>query len=131
MKAEATNARKGIIFPNDEVVIPKFISGIVGGRTLDVTGFTDEYIKAGHVIITDGSGNYKPLAVTDGAYTTVTSGWTIAGLLYRTVLTAKPWASIMTNGQANSEALPYKLTPIADAFKSALPLIELVKDEEA
>lgn len=131
MKAEVTNGAKTIIFPNDEVVVPKFISGIVGGRVLDVEGETETTIKAGRVVITDGNGVYKPLPVTEGAYTTVPEGYTICGVVYRTVLTAQPSVSIMTNGQLNSVALPYALTPIAAAFKAALPLVELVKDEEA
>lgn len=131
MKAELTHSAKTITFPNDEVVIPKYISGITGGRTLDVSGITDKYIRAGHVIITDGAGKYKPLPTTSGAYTTVPESWTICGVLYRTVLAATPWASIMTNGQLNAVALPIPLTPVLAAFKAACPLIELVKDEEA
>lgn len=131
MKAEVTNGGKAIIFPNDEVVIPKFISGIVGGRTLDVSAVTETFVKAGHVIVTDGNGTYKPLGTSDGKYVSVPDSYTICGILYRTIPTATPMASIMTNGQLNSVAAPYPLTEIETAFKAALPLIELVKDEEA
>ncbi len=131
MKAEVTNGGKVITFPNDEVVVPKFISGIVGGRTLDVSEWTGSNIKAGHVIITDGKGVYKPLGVSEGKYGAIPEGYTICGVLYRTILAATPMASIMTNGQLNSVAVPYPLTEVETAFKAALPLIELVKDEEA
>lgn len=131
MKAEVTNGGKVIIFPNDDVVCPKFIGGIVGGRVLDVSEVEDTYIKAGQLIITDGNGTYKPLKPTDGAYTTVPSDWSICGVLYRTVPKERPWASIMTSGRLNSEAAPYPVTPVEAAFKAALPLVELVKDEEA
>ena len=36
---------------NDSVVIVQNLDGLPGGRTLDVTGFPDSEISAGHVII--------------------------------------------------------------------------------
>lgn len=131
MKAEVTNGSKQVVFPNDDVVIPKYTSGITGGRVLDVSSFEGSYVKAGHVIITDGKGVYKPLGVTGGKYTSVPAGSSICGVLYRTVLAAKPWASIMTGGQLNTAAAPYPITEVETDFKAALPLVELVKDEEA
>lgn len=131
MKAEVTNGGKVIIFPNDDVVCPKFIGGVVGGRVLDVSEEEEDYIKAGRLIITDGKGNYKPLKPTEGAYTAVPENWSICGVLYRTVPKGRPWASIMTSGRLNSEAAPYPITPVETEFKAALPLVELVKDEEA
>lgn len=131
MKAEVTNGSKVIIFPNDDVVCPKFIGGIVGGRVLDVSEVETDYVKAGQLIITDGKGKYKPLKPTGDAYTTVPESWSICGVLYRTVPKERPWASIMTSGRLNSAAAPYPVTPVETEFKAALPLIELVKDEEA
>ena len=131
MKAEMTNGGKQIVFPNDDVVVPKYVSGITGGRTLDVSAVTESYVKAGHVIITDGKGKYLPLGVSGGKYTAVPESHTICGVLYRTIRKSDPRASIMTSGQVNSVAMPYSIEDVAEAFAKALPLIELVKDEEA
>lgn len=128
--------KKQIVFGEDSVIIQKFGSGIKGGRALDVTGITDDVIYAGRVIITDGAGTYKPLATkTESEKTTYESlpaGYSYVGVLYRSILTKEPAASIMTSGQvcepaaveANGAAFP-------DAFKTACPKIEFIKDENA
>lgn len=145
MKNDLSAKKEQIIFGDDSVVIQKFISGIEGGRTLDMTGYTDKVLKAGHVIITDGAGTYKPMPVTPetatedegvttttpAAYGTLPSGHSYAGILYHSILAANPAASIMTWGKVNSEAVPYPMTTILTAFKTACPHIEFVKDEEA
>jgi len=131
MKSGLNTEKKQIVFGDDSVVIQKYISGIKGGRTLDVTDFTDTVIKAGHVIVTDGEGTYKPMPVSDGAYGSLPEGCSYAGILYRTTMTADPQASIMTNGEVNSEAVPFDMSSILDAFKEACPLISFIKDEEA
>lgn len=145
MKQDLSAKKEQIVFGDDSVVIPKYISGIEGGRTLDMTGYTDKVLKAGHVIITDGKGTYKPMPVTPetttgegesavttpAGYGTLPTGYSYAGVLYRSILTADPAASIMTWGKVNSEAVPYPMTTILAAFKTACPHIEFVKDEEA
>ena len=73
------NEKKQIVFGDDSIVIQKWISGIKGGRTLDATGFTG-VIKAGHVIITDGKGVYKPMPVSGEAYAELPGGYTYAGI---------------------------------------------------
>jgi len=125
-----SNEKEKILFGQDNIICPKFISGIVGGRTLDVTGITATTISAGHVIITDGNGKYKPMPVASSgtAYDSLPSSWSYAGILYRSVLTKRPSASIMTNGQVNTEAAPYALP---SGFAAACPFIQTVKDEEA
>lgn len=128
---DLTNNRNKIVFGNDSVVIQKWISGIKGGRALDVTGFAEPVIKAGHVIITDGEGTYKPMPVTGSAYATLPEGYNYAGVLYRSITTAKPSASIMTNGEVNIVAVPYAMDAILEAFKEACPLVVFIKDEEA
>ena len=52
--ANLRNDPTGIITGNDNIVIVNHFDGIRGGRTLDVTGFTQKIINAGHVIIKDG-----------------------------------------------------------------------------
>lgn len=133
-RVELASANKKIIFGNDSKVIEKYISGNPkGGASLDCTGYSEEYIYAGHVIITDGV-NYLPMPVTgegeDKKYAALPTGAKYAGILYRTIETKKPFASIMTNGEVNSVCVPFPMTDILDAFKAACPLIVFVQDEE-
>ena len=118
-----------IVFGNDSVVIRKYGNSLAGGRVLDVTGVTEKAILAGHVIITDGEGNYKPMPVADGAYTTLPEGYAYAGVLYRSILTAQPAASILNAGVVNEKALPYAISSIKTAFATACPHIMFESDE--
>lgn len=121
-----------VVFGEDSIVIQKYISGIKGGRTLDVTGFTEPVIKAGHVIIKLQNGNYAPMPVKDGNYELqLPSGAEYVGVLYRSILTAKPAASIMTAGEVNVEAMPYGNSLEWNEFKEHCPHIVTIKDEEA
>lgn len=89
----------------DGVVIQKMIEDIPGGRSLGTSGISDDVIKAGHVIIQEtATGEYKALGITSGAYVSLPSGHTYAGILYVSVLTAKPFASIMVRGTVNKKA---------------------------
>ena len=121
--------RKQIVFGNDSVVIRKYGNSLAGGRVLDVEGYAEKVINAGHVIITDGKGNYKPMPVADGAYTTLPEGYAYAGVLYRSILAAKPAASILTAGVVNEKALPYAISSIKTAFVAACPHIMFESDE--
>ena len=127
---DLTPNKQQMVFGEDSIVIQKYISGIKGGRTLDVTGFADSVIKAGHVIIVK-DGVYAPMPVSGEAYAALPSGAAYAGVLYRSIPAAKPAASIMTNGEVNAEALPYAMDSILAAFKTACPHIVFIKDEEA
>lgn len=52
MKQDISQKKVGIDFGSyDSIVIKKHITDIEGGRTLDVTGFPEDVILAGHVII--------------------------------------------------------------------------------
>lgn len=110
----------------DSIVIVDMIEAIPGGKTLNVTGVTELVLKAGHVIIREtATGDYKPQAVTAGVYDVLPAGHTYAGVLVASVLTAKPFASIMVRGSVNEVASPY--APLA-AAKTALPLIRFTQD---
>ena len=145
--------RKKIVFGKDNIVIQKYIAGLKGGRALDLTGFTADYIYAGHVIITDGSGKYKPMPVVAATstvpahYDSLPSNHSYVGILKGTIDTKQPLASIMIDGCVNSVAVPYPLEGVTDpgtgetptpsvvgnilsAFKSACPNIKFIKDEE-
>lgn len=240
----ANQNREQIVFGLDSIIIQKYISGIKGGRSLDVPDdFPLEVIHAGHVIITDGNGNYKPMPIvaktqttgessytytevsgdslyaevasptgnpstsgyyeksgsvyslsedtsvdgektyytaknpkTEGWYTkagsvysatndttqqvgttyyvrsgsesagtstlvkdengnqvyvygSLPAGYSYAGVLYRSVKKSKPLASIMTNGEVNSEALVVAIDNIKSAFQTACPHVVFIKDE--
>ena len=130
MLNDLTPNKQQIVFGDDSIVIQKYISGIKGGRTLDVTGFADSVIKAGHVIIVK-NGVYAPMPVSGDAYAALPEGAAYAGVLYRSIPAAKPAASIMINGEVNSEAVPYAMDSILAAFKTACPHVVFIKDEEA
>jgi hypothetical protein len=70
---DLTNEPRELLTGNDNIVIVDNLQSIRGGRSLDVSGFNPEVIKAGHVIITEtATGEYKPMPVTeDGAIATL------------------------------------------------------------
>lgn len=121
-----------VVFGEDSVIIQKWIADIKGGRALDVTDITDSVLHAGHIIVTDGKGTYKPLKVNSGTYETLDSSYKYAGVLYRSLLVSEPFAAIMTEGQVNEIAAKNAVGADVPAdFKTAFPLIEFVKDENA
>lgn len=104
------------------IVVTKNVADIPGGRTLNVTGVTGDVIKAGTVIIYDGT-DYKPLGITSGAWATIASGSTAVGILIATIAVADPRAAILTMGQVNAAAMP---APVTAAIKTALPQINFI-----
>lgn len=118
---------------NDPIVIRKYIAGIMGGRVLDVDGFSLDEIKAGHIIIrkvTDGEKDvYKPLNVTGGNYVSLPSGHEYAGVAVATVDASEPFVGIMYNGEVNDVASPYPITAtLKAALKTALPTLTFQHD---
>lgn len=109
----------------DSVIIANYIEGIPGGRALDVAGFPDTVISAGHVVIRDGNGSYKPMPVTGGAYDALPDGHTIEGVTVSTVTTDEASVSIMFRGSVNKAASRYPVTP---EIIAALPLIRFTQD---
>lgn len=59
--ADLTNPKEDLITGNDNIVIVDNFQSIRGGRTLDVTGYPYNVLHAGHVIIKDADGKYKPM----------------------------------------------------------------------
>lgn len=110
--------------PNDSLAIVRILDAIRGGGTLNVTGFTDEFIESGHVIISDGT-DYKPLGVSAGAYVALTGAQKLVGVQIQTVLTAKAGVGILTQGTVNPEVCKYKPT---SAVLAGLPLIQFRGD---
>lgn len=132
-KVNLNNEPNEIITGDDNIVIAKYLDGIDGGRSLDVTGYPLTVIKAGVPAITDGAGTYKPMPLNAGgtAFEALPEGYSYAGIIKGTISTKKPFAAIMTRGRVNMAAAPYAYDSILTALKAALPLVEFRKDEEA
>lgn len=115
----------------DPVVIRKYIAGITGGRTLDVSGFPLDIIKAGHMVIRDTANDtYKPmpLAAGDEAYGTLPASHEYVGVLVRSVSKEAPLAAIMYSGEVNDVASPFPIDSIKAALKTALPTLVFLHD---
>jgi len=96
----------------DTVIIDKIIETVRGGRVLDVTGFTDNTIQSGHVILLLDD-EYVPQPV-DGS---IPVGAVAVGILIGSIRTDEASAAIMTRGTVNEVPLKY---PITAATKTAL-----------
>lgn len=108
---------------NDSKVVITDLAGIPGGRALDMTGWTPDVVKAGHIIKQTASGEYAPLGVSDGAYVSLSDGESYAGVLKVSILKDKPMAAILTMGEINAAASPY---PVTDTIKAGLPQIKFL-----
>lgn len=109
---------------NDSIVIVRDLGDIPGGRSLDVTGVTEDVIRAGHILISnDTTKEVKPLGVSGSAYSAKPSGWSYIGVLKHSVLKTDARAAILTIGQVNAAACPY---PITADIKAGLPLIQFI-----
>lgn len=110
---------------NDGIVIVEYISGKVGGATLDTTDWASDTIPAGHVVIQEtSSGNYKPFPISGANYGALPAGHTISPFVtVATVLTAKPFVGLMDRGTVNPNAQTYVITSVLTAVKTAQPLI--------
>lgn len=128
--ADLTNEEKAILDGNDSIVIRRLISSVIGGRTLDMTGFPDKFVKAGHIVICEKSTDtWKPYPVTDGKFAAMPSGYEYKGVVIATKPTDKPFVSIMYAGEVNDMAMPYELTDeMRDALKGALPQLVFTHD---
>lgn len=125
METNLNNVQQEVDTGNDSIVIMQYIDGIPGGRSLDTTGFTETVIKAGHVVIKDSNGVYKPMPVASGDYDSLPEGSSYVGVVQASVLTEKPMAGIMIRGKVNEVASPYAVTA---AIKTALPHIIFTED---
>ena len=131
MQNDLSQKKEKVVFGNDSVVIRKYVSGIPGGKTLDVSDFANDNILAGHVIIKNKDGNYAPMPVNGESYAALPEGASYVGVLYRSISKENPAAAIMYDGVVNPEIVPYPMTDILDAFKTACPHIIFEQDEEA
>ncbi len=106
----------------DSIVIIHNIFSIPGGKTLDVTDFTPDIINAGHIIIKNAAGDYKPMPVNAGAtaYSALPADHSYAGVLVATILKKRPFAGVMINGYVNEVASPFPVATIKADFLTAL-----------
>lgn len=120
MGAIAEITQEGDVYSDgmDSVVIRHKGACLIGGRTLDMSGFTNKCVKAGHIVISEtATGTFKPLGVKDGAYEAIQDGHIYEGVVLATKPSDKPFVSVMYSGEVNDEASPY---PVSDAIKTAL-----------
>ena len=130
-----------INFPKDDIITQKYVAGIPGGRALDVdANYPLSVIYAGTPVIKK-DGNYKPfplVAVGDGEtgyegykLGTLPTGYSYAGLLYKSIKKSNPAAAILVEGTVNEVALYFPIASVKAAFKAEFPAIVFIKDEEA
>jgi hypothetical protein len=119
------NAATSLDSGNGSIVIVEYLSGKVGGATLDVTGWASDVIPRGHVIIQEtATGNYKPFPVSGSAYGALPASHTISPFVMdNTVLTTRPFAGLMDRGTVNPNAQAYNISSVLAAVKTAQPLI--------
>jgi hypothetical protein len=118
-------------FGKDPIVIRKELDDIKGGAVLDVTGYTEEFIYAGHPVIRDVQTGkiYKPFPVADGALGALPEGYEYCGVVIKSKPTSEPFVSVLTIGEVNEKALKFPLTAaIKAAFKAAVPTIVWAHD---
>lgn len=123
--ASINNPEYEVSRENDTIVITKPVTTIPGGVTLDTTGYKETTIKAGQIIAKEKStGKYKPLAVSEGAYTSpIPETDELVGVVVSTVKKERPFVSVMTIGQVNAAASPFKVT---EEIAKALPGIDFI-----
>lgn len=129
--ADFSKEERTILSGMDSVVIRKYIAGIIGGRTLDMTGFKDSVIKAGHIVIRDtATDTYKPMPVKSSGdgYDTLPVSHEYAGVVVCSKPANEPLVGIMYAGEVNDVASPYPVESIKDALKTALPMLVFMHD---
>lgn len=121
---------KEILSGLDSIVIRNYVDGIKGGVVLDMTGFTPEVIKTGHVIIKSNTGVYKPMPLNGNVYGTLPANHSYVGICVTTAEWNKEGSlvGVMTAGEFNDVASPYDFSTIAAAFKTAVPTIRFDHD---
>ncbi len=119
-QVDLVKKRETVKTDNDSIIVTDCFETVRGGRTLDVSGFPNKVIIAGHPIIKDGD-EYKPMPV-DGS-----NANKAVGILTASVAAEKPIASIMVRGTVNVRA--FKETSgidIPEGVKTKLNLINFV-----
>lgn len=112
-------------FGDDPVVIRKIVDTIKGGVPLDMTGFTGDEVKAGHILMVDIATHsiYKPMPVDEGAYTE-DNDYVPVGVNIHTIPKDEPFAAVLTIGEVNDKLSPYPITSdLMQLLKATVPTI--------
>lgn len=128
--ADLTKQEEVFADGNDSIVIRRITGSITGGRTLDMMGFPDSRVRAGHIIICEtATDTYKPLGVSSGAFSALPTGHEYKGALIGSVSAGEPFSGILYDGEVNDLAMPYPLTDtLRAALKTALPSLNFMHD---
>lgn len=111
-------------FDKDPIVIRVYGKSIIGGRMLEVDGYTQEFIRKGQLIIRDNTnGVSKPMPLNEAgtAYGSLPEGFVYEGVAKATVRTAEPLVGVMYEGEVNDLASPYPVASLLSDLKTALP----------
>lgn len=129
-KANLVNEFTAFSAGMDSVVIRHYVAGIIGGRTLDMTGFAESVIKAGHIVIQNIEDEtiFKPMPVSGGKYASLPEGFKYAGVVVCSKPAAEPLVGIMYSGEVNDVASPYSVDDIRAAIKAELPTLVFMHD---
>ena len=129
-KANLVNESRTFLTGMDSVVIRHYVAGIIGGRTLDMTGFAEPVIKAGHIVIQSTADEtiFKPMPVKSGKYDTLPADYRYAGVVVCTKPADEPMVGIMYSGEVNDVACPYPVDGIRAAIKAELPTLVFMHD---
>lgn len=133
--ANLANALKVLRSGMDSVVIRHYVAGIIGGRTLDVSGYNLPVIKAGHIVIRDTeTDTYKPMPLNEkgDGYGIFPTKHEYVGVVVCTKPTSEPFVGIMYSGEVNDKAMPYSIDAadngIRAELKKALPTLFFLHD---
>ena len=108
----------------DGKVIVADLADVPGGRALDMSGWDEDVLKAGHIIVHNTStGVCKPLGLTGDNYADLGANEEYYGVLKCSILKAKPAAAILTVGEVNADCCPY---PVTATIKAGLPAIRFI-----
>ncbi len=119
-QVDLVKKRETVKTDSDSIIVVDCFETVRGGRTLDVSGFPNKVIVAGHPIVKE-DGEYEPMAINGS------NANKAVGILTASVTTEKPIASIMVRGTVNVEAFKEASgIDIPEGVKTKLNLINFV-----
>ena len=129
--ADLTGENRTIVSGMDSIVIRHYVAGIIGGRSLDVSDYPLDVIKAGHVVIRDtNEDTYKPMPLnaTKDGYAALPANHEYVGVVVCSKPKSEPMVGIMYDGEVNDVASPFPVDGIKAAIKAALPKLSFMHD---
>lgn len=115
----------------DSVLIRRKGGRVIGGVVLDLSEWTGDVVKGGHVIIRkeeEGIVSYRPAPVSGDKFAALPEGWGYAGVLVRTVTRKDPRAAVQYDGEINDEAMPYSIADIRAKLRETFPSLYFMHD---